>query len=134
MRILRLVTLLFSSLMLPVTASSSALPISSTLADGTAVLIDPDTHVRFYLETDDRHLAAITPAGKLLWNVDLTTESGLERTRPRPVVVENFAFSDPYNWYEKFGPAKAYLSIRFNTMTRAVVSKRDGRLTIIESD
>jgi hypothetical protein len=126
--------ILLSAIPIPVAAFHPELPISSTLPDGTALLVDQDTHVRFYLESDGRHLAAITPAGKLLWNVDLTTQSGLERTHSGPVVVETFAFSDAHNWYEKFGPPKAYLRVMFNTLTQAVVNKRDGRLTFVESD
>jgi len=37
------------------------------------VLQDPKTKINFYLESDRRHIAAVSPEGKLLWCCEVTT-------------------------------------------------------------
>ena len=53
------------------------------------ILQDPKTKVVYYLESDRRHIAAITPDGKLLWCCEVVRAS-VERR----VHIITFAFRD----------------------------------------
>jgi hypothetical protein len=57
---------IFLALLLP--ASGIADNPTAAMPDRPQILIrDPSTKVIYYLESDGRHLAAISPEGKLLW-------------------------------------------------------------------
>ena len=42
-------------------------PLTAVVFNGQKVLQDPKTKVIYYLESDLRHIAALSPDGKLLW-------------------------------------------------------------------
>ena len=51
---------------------------------------DPKTKVTFYLESDGRHVAAISPQGKILWIRDVIFEAGLKPYRVAHPVIDSF--------------------------------------------
>jgi hypothetical protein len=42
-------------------------PATAVVPDAQKVIQDPKTKVIYYLESDQRHIAALSPDGKLLW-------------------------------------------------------------------
>ena len=60
------------------------------------VLLDPTTKVVFYLESDRRHVAAISPDGKILWCSEIVSARGnKKRDDPGPLGIGTFRFDDP---------------------------------------
>jgi len=70
------------------------------------VLIDPKTRISYYLESDGRHVSAISPDGKILWHRDPFNDAGLWPYRLSKPVITYFEFAPE----EKPG-----LAIRFNS-------------------
>ena len=90
---------------LVVMASNTALSdVPNVVAiDSQKVVLDPKTKVLFYLESDLRHIAALSPDGKLLWCCELIPKSAprlarvvffyLDATDDRVIDVESPASS-----------------------------------------
>lgn len=73
---------------------------------GAQAFKEPTSGILVYVESDGRHMAAITPQGKLLWNRDPFTDSKLEFYRfEKPRVIYIGANSDkdaPRNSHDTF--------------------------------
>ena len=55
---------------------------------GAQTYKDRASGVIYYVESDGRHVSAIDPDGKILWNVDPFMDAGLKPYRfPKPVIV-----------------------------------------------
>jgi hypothetical protein len=87
MRVLRNVALMLSALAaVPATAE----PLRDGYPPAIRGLIykDDATSVIVYVETDGRHVVAISPDGKILWRKDPFVDAGLEPYRePHPTIV-----------------------------------------------
>jgi len=59
--------------------------------DPTRVLQDPKSKVVYYLESDQRHIAAVSPDGKLLWCRAVANGKTGDR-------IVSFSFWKPGNW------------------------------------
>ena len=64
-------------------------PQIAVVADSQKVIQDPKTKVIYYLESDLRHIAALSPDGKLLWCCEVVPASA-----PRRVHILFFGFDD----------------------------------------
>ncbi|MCE0499442.1 MAG: hypothetical protein LV481_15990 [Methylacidiphilales bacterium] len=56
-----------SLLLLTSTVVFSDGPVATQNSSASRTLQDPKTKIIYYLESDQRHIAAISPKGKLLW-------------------------------------------------------------------
>ena len=54
------------------------------------LLVDPKTRISYYLESDGRHVSAISPDGKILWHRDPFNDAGLWPYRVSKPVITNF--------------------------------------------
>jgi hypothetical protein len=87
---------------------------------GPQVYKDPTTRTLFYVETDGRHVAAISCGGKLLWNRDPFTDAHLAHYRTdKPQIVH--IGPDPAG-----GPPGKFISIAFNSSQFGVIRISDG--------
>jgi hypothetical protein len=57
------------------------------------VLVEPTTHVIYYLESDGRHVTAMAADGSILWHRDPFNDAALRPYRVSKPVVVYFAFS-----------------------------------------
>lgn len=64
-------------------------PPTAVPADSKKVIQDPRTKVIYYLESDLRHIAALSPDGKLLWCCGVVPASA-----PRRVHIISFGFDE----------------------------------------
>jgi hypothetical protein len=64
---------------------------SDPAASNPIVLQDPSTRVVFYLESDRRHVAAISPEGKLLWCDEII---GPSRNGSDPYSISDIRFKN----------------------------------------
>ena len=63
-------------------------PPTDRFAEGKPlVLKDPRTALLLYLEADGRHMAAITPAGKILWHRNLFDDPKMGNLEPPPIQI-----------------------------------------------
>ncbi len=76
------------------------------------VLIAPKTRITYYLESDGRHVSAISPDGKILWHRDPFNDAGLWPYRVSKPVITYFEFAPD----EKPGLAIGFNSSQFGTM------------------
>jgi hypothetical protein len=63
--------------------------LTAVVADSKRVIQDPKTKVTYYLESDLRHIAALSQNGKLLWCCEIVPAS-----TPRRVHIISFSFDD----------------------------------------
>lgn len=63
--------------------------LTAVVANSQRVIQDPKTKVIYYLESDLRHIAALSPDGKLLWCCEVIPASALRR-----VHILSFGFHD----------------------------------------
>ena len=61
-------------LVMPMTVSGDSPTVAANIAL-SRVLVDPKTKVVFYLESDQQHIAAISPEGRLLWCKTVTQKT-----------------------------------------------------------
>jgi hypothetical protein len=93
------------------------------------ILVDPQTKVIFYLESDGRHISAISPKGKLLWLVDPFADAKLYSygANFRPLILYfGFAAKPPNNVGKAPWLASDYLEIAYNTSAFGKLIKSDG--------
>lgn len=76
------------------------------------VLIDPKTRITYYLESDGRHVSAISPDGKILWQRDPFNDAGLWPYRVSKPVITYFEFAPD----DKPGLAVGFSSSQFGAM------------------
>ena len=81
------------------------------------VLVHPETHVLYVLESDGRHITAITPEGKILWHRNPFEDAGLLPYRFTKPVIRIFAFM-------KDDPQK--IGINFNSSQGGILDVTTG--------
>jgi hypothetical protein len=87
---------------------------------GPQVYKDPTSGTLLYVETDGRHVAAISCAGKLLWNRDPLTDAHLPFYRTdKPQIV--YIGPDPAR-----GEPGKFVAIAFNSSQFGVMRISDG--------
>lgn len=82
------------------------------------VLVDPQTRITYYLESDGRHVSAIGSDGKLLWHRDPFTDGELWPYRVSKPVITYFEFART----GKKGMAIGFNSSQFGVMDFAMGS------------
>ncbi|HEV3272947.1 MAG TPA: hypothetical protein VGZ93_12265 [Candidatus Methylacidiphilales bacterium] len=63
--------------------------LTAVVADSQKVIQDPKTKVIYYLESDLRHIAALSPDGKLIWCCEVFPASA-----PTLVHIDSFRFDE----------------------------------------
>lgn len=89
---------------------------------GPQVYKDPNSGTLLYVETDGRHVAAISADGKLLWNRDPFRDAHLAfyRTeKPRIVYIGPVSKSDRADWDK-------LVAIAFNSSQQGLLKVSDG--------
>jgi hypothetical protein len=61
--------------------------LTAVVADSQKIIQDPKTKVIYYLESDSRHIAALSPDGKFIWCCEIVPASA-----PRRVHIISFSF------------------------------------------
>ena len=92
---------------------------------GPATYTDPITRTLFYVESDGRHVAAISKDGKLLWNRDPFAEAHAPfyRTeKPQIVFIGPASKSDPFIQRSR----ESFVAIRFNNSQFGVLKIGNG--------
>ena len=94
---------------------------------------DPETKILFYAESDGRHLAAISPDGKLLWVRNPFDDRGLCPYRnARPVISSLKAFDVPPGAYAKdmkrrgADPSHRFIWIEFDSSQAGEIDETTG--------
>ena len=100
------------------------------------VLVDLQTRIIYYLESDGRHISAISPNGKLLWHVDPFVDAKLEPYRFSQPIILYFEFVDPTWWkiHAYLGPADDFIGINFNSSQFGALNKNTGKFTCFGQD
>jgi hypothetical protein len=89
------------------------------------VLQDPKTKVVYYLESDQCHIAAISPDGKLLWCLQVMPSNYKERG----FKLQGFGFWHPGNFQPMDGSKGEDCIVVFSwvgTMMTTVINKKTG--------
>jgi hypothetical protein len=80
--------LCFTGLVLAVAASAAPVRDGYPPAISGLIYRDATANVIIYVETDGRHVVAISPDGKILWRKDPFVDAGLQPYRmPRPTIA-----------------------------------------------
>ncbi len=93
------------------------------------VLNDRDTGVSYFLDSDGRHVSAVSPAGKLLWRVDPLDEAHCSAYRyDRPVILY-FAVPEQKWWQRKtqYGKRNEFIAIGYNSTQFGLLRKSSGQ-------
>jgi hypothetical protein len=100
------------------------------------VLRDPKTKILYILESDGRHISAITPAGKLLWSRNPFVDKKLSTYRLVYPLIVYFDFPDPAWWkiHRHLGPVSDFIAINFNSSQFGAVNKKTGDFTFFGQD
>ena len=114
--------LIFFLLLSPGAAQKPTTYVGRYLTDfpGPQVFKDVASGTLFYVETDGRHVAAISCTGKLLWNRDPFTEAHLPFYRTQKPQIVSIG-PDP----ESNGPSQ-FIAIAFNSSQFGVMRITDG--------
>ena len=98
---------------------------------------DPNSGVIFYVESDGRHVSAIAPDGKILWNRDPFADAHLAVYRTKTPRIVYFDRVDPadkdHNWMLR-GKAGLYLGINFNSSQFGILDAKSGEFTFLGQD
>jgi len=113
MKLAHLLLIFFSALCLGATQEQTYLARNLTDFPGPQVYKDPTSGTLLYIETDGRHVAAISVQGKLLWNKDPFKDAHLSlyRTQKPQIVYIGPASKSHHPAGEK--PAR-FVEIAFN--------------------
>ena len=100
------------------------------------VLRDAKTKIIYYLESDGRHVSAISPDGKLLWSRDPFVDKKLSPYRTPLPIICYFDFVDPAWWkiHSYLGPADDFICVNFNSSQFGVIKKETGDFTFFGQD
>jgi hypothetical protein len=92
---------------------------------------DKDSGITFYVESDGRHVAAISGEGKVLWNRDPFVEGKLEAYRvQKPQIV---FIGKPNESMAKRHPGK-FVAINFNSSQAGIMDFEKGDFTFLGQD
>lgn len=100
---------------------------------GPQVYKDPQTGTALYVETDGRHVAAISKDGKLRWNRDPFKDAHLEfyRTKnPQIVYVGPASKSSPHSGRQ----TDRFVAITFNNSQFGLLRISDGKFEFLGQD
>jgi hypothetical protein len=100
---------------------------------GPQVYKDPHSGTILYAETDGRHVAAISGAGKLLWNRDPYADAHLTSYRtekPQIVYIGPVAKPSPYARRE----SDKFVAIRFNNSQSGLLRVSNGEFQFLGQD
>lgn len=104
---------------------------------GAQVYKEKESGVVFYVESDSRHVAAIDPRGKLLWNRDPFVDAKLKPYRNQhPVIV---LIGPPVEWMLK-GPwiekskATRFVRINFDSSQFGILNAETGDFIFLGQD
>ena len=90
---------------------------------------DPATGVILYIETDGRHVAAISPEGRLLWRKDPFIDAGLTPYRvARPTIT---AVGPATGWAARRHSADAFAALRYSSSQFGVIDLATGVFTFL---
>jgi len=99
---------------------------------------DADLGVIFYVESDGRHVTAISPEGRILWCRDPFSGAHLEHYRtdtPRIVLIDEIAGDDePHQWIVKAMASKGiskFICITFNSSQCGCLDFKTGDFTFL---
>jgi hypothetical protein len=99
---------------------------------------DVDSGIIFYVESDGRHVTAISPDGTILWSRDPFADSHLEHYRtdtPRIVLIDEVDKSDePHQWIVKAMAQKGiskFVCITFNSSQSGCLDFKTGDFTFL---
>jgi len=99
---------------------------------------DADTGIVFYVESDGRHVTAISPDGKILWSRDPFADAHLEyyRTRtPRIVYIDEIDKSDEaHQWIVRAMARKGiskFICINFDSSQSGCLDFNTGEFTFL---
>jgi len=100
------------------------------------VLRDAKTKIIYYLESDGRHVSAISPDGKLLWSRDPFVDKKLGPYRTPWPIICSFDFVDPAWWklHSWLGPEDDFIGVNFNSSQFGVINKKTGDFTGLGQD
>ena len=88
---------------------------------GPQVYKDPTSRTLFYVESDGRHVAAISVAGKLLWIKDPFQDAHLPQYRTKTPQIVYIGADDPPR-----GKPVQFIAIQFNNSQFGVMRIRNG--------
>ncbi len=99
---------------------------------------DADSGIMFYVETDGRHVTAISPEGKILWCKDPFLDGHLEHYRtdtPRIVFIDKVAKDDKaHQWIVEAMARKGiskFICITFNSSQSGCLDFKTGDFTFL---
>jgi hypothetical protein len=100
------------------------------------ILRDSKTGIVFYLESDRRHVCAISPDGKLLWSRNPFVDAKVKSFQPPWPIIYTFKFVDPSWWkiHSYLGPAADFISVDFTPIQFGVIKKQTGELIWMGED
>ena len=105
-------------------------PVASAAEQPPQVIQDPKTKVVYYLESDRRHVAAISPSGRLLWCQELFFAS--DRFR---ICIQSIDFWHSGDYPFETGSGDDYISVKILVHapafggTRGNINKKTGFFT-----
>ena len=119
-----------------VSASAQNITVIDNFYGFPKVLHDAKTKIIFYLESDGRHISAISPEGKLLWSRNPFVDAKLTPYRLKRPIICYFDFVDPAWWkiHSYLGPADDFISVNFNSSQFGVIKKETGDFTFLGED
>jgi hypothetical protein len=115
----------------PAVAPPLAEPLREGIPPAVEGLIykDAATGVIIYVETDGRHVAAISPDGKLLWRKDPFIDAGMRSYRlARPTIAR---VGPAPNWTPPGGALTPGAAISYDSSQFGVINIADGRFTFL---
>lgn len=94
---------------------------------------DAKSHVLIYVESDGRHVAAISESGTILWNKDPFVDAKLEPYRSaKPKIV---GIGPPLKWMKKhMRPNRRYVAVSYDSTQFGIVDEYNGDLTFLGQD
>jgi hypothetical protein len=86
---------------------------------------DSSSGILFYVESDGRHIAAISAQGTILWCRDPFAEAGLEPYRyARPVI----------SWIGRSNREPGHIGISYNSSQFGIADQKTGEFTFLGQD
>jgi hypothetical protein len=87
----------------------------------------PDEHITIYVESDGRHVAAISASGHILWVRDPFSESGLRPYRNNFPTISELRTISPQTGSSR--PHTTSIGVEFDSSQAGTMSIEDGKFT-----
>jgi len=101
---------------------------------GPFVYADPELGTLFYVESDGRHLSAISCDGKVLWTRDPFVDAKLKRYRFWRPTIDHIGPAHPMHLLVAPDPTARYLAIGFNSSQFGILNVANGDFTFLGQD